>query len=89
MNPIIHLNGTSGEELLNQAENAERALREAYDAICKAAPHARDYYVNQDPDAFRKARKAHDGHVDQLNDLITYYSTLAVFLQDQIDERER
>ena len=42
--PIIHLNGTSREALLNALESAYGAITEAMDKLCECAPNGRDYY---------------------------------------------
>lgn len=42
--PMIHLNGTSAEELSQKFEDARLALDAAYRAVLATAPHARDYY---------------------------------------------
>lgn len=42
--PIIHLNGTSKESLLEALENAYAAVREAMDKLRECAPNGRDYY---------------------------------------------
>jgi hypothetical protein len=44
--PTVHLNGTSGEDLLDQYGSAVEAVREAIDAVCDTGPNARDYYVH-------------------------------------------
>lgn len=42
--PIIHLNGTSKQMLLDDLENAYYALNKAYAAIKETGPNGRDYY---------------------------------------------
>jgi predicted nucleic acid-binding protein len=70
--PTVHLNGTSREELLQQVEFAGQALCNAYDALAKMAPHARDYYP-QGPDAILAATKEHS---DRLHRLATINSEI-------------
>ena len=43
--PVVHLNGTSRDELIEQRITFGQALRAALDALAKAAPNGRDYYV--------------------------------------------
>ncbi len=50
--PRVHINGTSGEDLLQQYSDAETAIVGAVDRI--PVPDERDYYV-QDPGAFQAA----------------------------------
>lgn len=42
--PLIHMNGTSAEELLNLREAFYAALQEAEQALKQMAPNGRDYY---------------------------------------------
>lgn len=42
--PVVHLNGTSRDALVSQANAAVMALDIALGALQLAAPHARDYY---------------------------------------------
>jgi len=84
--PTIHLNGTSGEALLDQATSAAQALREALEAMGRAAPNARDYYV-QGPEAFPLADDAHDARCAAVRALIAEYEELAEALADALDER--
>lgn len=61
--PTVHLNGTSAESLTAQLQRVGRALDEAINALSIATPHDRDYYVQADPDAGRKARLATDERI--------------------------
>jgi len=42
--PLVHLNGTSKESLMDQLDAVYYALGEAYDKMKRAAPNRRDYY---------------------------------------------
>jgi hypothetical protein len=42
--PVIHLNGTSREALMEQYLDARNAVEEAIVALGKAGPNPRDYY---------------------------------------------
>jgi len=44
MIPLVHLNGTRGEELAEQNEYAYQAMRIAIEQLIDARPNARDYY---------------------------------------------
>lgn len=46
--PTIHLNGTGGEQLLEQVTDSCRALQAAIEKMRAAWPNARDYYVQED-----------------------------------------
>lgn len=53
--PVVHLNGTSQQELLEQVETAMVAVTEAQQALAKMRPHMRDYYVHPQEGAFHFA----------------------------------
>jgi hypothetical protein len=55
--PIIHLNGTSKQSLLEQLEEVYLALSAALDAMRKASPNGRDYYPQ--PGRMEKALLVH------------------------------
>jgi hypothetical protein len=65
MIPLVHLNGTGKEELLDQLGVAEAAMRVAMAAVHKASPNARDYYPIG-PDAYTQARNEHAARMGSL-----------------------
>jgi len=69
--PVVHLNGTSRQELEGQLEQALHALRAAEKALREAAPHARDYYPHCDPNAFKEAQHNHFKRLDRLQSVRT------------------
>lgn len=75
--PTVHTNGTSREELLQQALDASAALKMARAAMQAAAPHGRDYYV-QGMDAYADARKEHEARIQALDGLHSHYYDLAL-----------
>lgn len=88
MTPSIHLNGTSGDELLAQATDAGAALRRAIDAMQAAAPNARDYYPQGDA-AFEVARKEHLSRLERVSSVLVEYEQLAEAIADARDARRR
>ena len=74
--PIVNLNGTSSHELLDQHLKVLRALRAARDAINEAAPHGRDYQLNE-PRAHNLALADHYGRRVMLDKIIAEYNALA------------
>ena len=68
--PSIHLNGTSRSELVMQIYNAVRALENAGNMLQKAAPHSRDYYV-QNIGNFSKAQQQHLSRMLRLGSIQT------------------
>ena len=63
--PLIHLNGTSRQSLLDQLCDAGEAVRKAMDALCQASPNGRDYYP-LGPEAYKRALDEHQSRYDRL-----------------------
>lgn len=62
--PVIHLNGTSREALMEQYLDARNAVEEAIVALGKAGPNPRDYYPVEG--AFSEAIAEHAARVNAL-----------------------
>jgi hypothetical protein len=56
--PIVHLNGTSRGELVEQRIEVGHKVREALKALAEAFPNARDYYLVDG--LLAKAREQHE-----------------------------
>lgn len=63
--PLVHLNGTSAEELMKQQRDLYEAVTAAVDVALAATPNARDYYPLGDG-AFAAAREAHSARIAKL-----------------------
>lgn len=63
--PMIHLNGTSKESLIEGLCKASNAIEEAYQALKQTAPNGRDYY----PLGSEAIRVAESEHMDRLRRL--------------------
>lgn len=74
--PTIHTNGTSREALLDQICNAGNAVRTAIDALCDAAPNARDYYPQGD-NAYQMSASEHARRVDALRAVLNELQDIA------------
>ena len=89
--PTIHLNGTSGEELLGQMSEARAALLAAYRALQKAAPHERDYYVqganSEGNSALSVAQYEHRERLRKLVEVDADLLEISMGIRDQLDER--
>lgn len=85
--PTVHLNGSSGQVLLDQYAAAAEAVRKALDAVCDACPNARDYYV-QGSDAALAAQREHESRVTALKRVRLELVALVEGIQDQIDAKE-
>lgn len=60
--PLVHLNGTAKNDLLEQNEEAESALSRAIEAVKMAAPHGRDYPLGD----YATARMQHESRMQRL-----------------------
>lgn len=87
MIPTVHLNGTTGEVLVDQYTVAAQAVQKAIDAVCDAGPNSRDYYV-QGPDASLAAQREHEARVAALKRVRDEMAAIAEAIQDQIDARD-
>lgn len=84
--PTIHLNGTSAEELFEQVCNVLRDLRSARAVMAAAAPHGRDYPINDY--SFIHANSEHTDRLLRLGSIIREYEALAEHIADERDARE-
>jgi len=67
--PVVHRNGTSRAELLEQACDAGAAISRALNALYEAGPNQRDYYVK--PGHWEKALAQHERRIETLKALLT------------------
>lgn len=74
--PVVHLNGTSAERLLEGFTDARYAVSKAIDALEEAAPNARDYYP-LGGSAFDVAVDEHRARVDKLRSVAKELGELA------------
>jgi ABC-type transporter Mla subunit MlaD len=82
--PLVHMNGTSGKDLLQQVTDAGRALGKAQRALDEAAPNARDYYPRGDA-AFREAVAQHQDRAERLRSVHKELEQIAEAIADQMD----
>ena len=74
--PRVHRNGTSRDELLKQLADARQAIDQALEAMARATPHGRDYYVIGDR-AIIQAREEHFARVAKLSEVLTELETIS------------
>jgi hypothetical protein len=79
--PTIHLNGTSGMQLLDDHLAAVEALRDAWKALAAAAPNGRDYYP-QGPGAFSTAIDQHADRLSRLDKIKKEIEEIAVAISN-------
>ena len=88
--PTVHLNGTSGADLLSQTTDAMLALSDAMLALQAAAPHGRDYYVQQDYwNAFPRAQDQHWDRIEKLKAVQADLVAISEAIHAQMTERGR
>ena len=88
MIPLVHLNGTSGENLLRENRAAARAIETALEALIAGGPNARDYYVI-DAHAFPQARDEHHARLTALHSIKMDLDIIGMKIADQIADRDR
>jgi|ERR1041385_2071933 hypothetical protein len=83
--PTIHLNGTSGKELLEGYMQALTAVREAQEKLQQTSPNGRDYYP-QGSDALGNAINEHNARRDKLQSVYDELMDLALHCDIIISE---
>ena len=86
--PLVHLNGSSADTLIEQYERSMGALRKALDAMREGYPNARDYYPQGD-DAFRLAREQYDARIRAVDNVLAELGLLAENVYEQKTERKK
>ena len=80
--PMVHLNGTSRDQLLDVREKAYYALLAAYDAVKGIAPNGRDYYPYGNGE-FEKATDAQLSRLRRIDDVREEISQEMVSILEQ------
>jgi hypothetical protein len=82
--PTIHRNGTAAKDLLEGYCEAMTGLRDAIQALQKAGPNARDYYVQKEHGAFEIARAEHEDRLERMRSVLKEMEALAEFVADHV-----
>ena len=77
--PALHLNGTSADDLLEQQADVLAALEGLRQALAKATPNARDYYVVSET-AYAEALAAHRAEFSVLEALVSRHEVIGLHL---------
>ena len=83
--PIVHLNGTSRQELIEQRSIASIAIVQAIGALQGMSQNGRDYYP--EPGLMEKAQAQHRRRLQTLKDLQDEIMSEADILFDEIVEK--
>jgi len=86
--PTLHLNGSSGDTLLDNAHDAVRDLDVLIDGLRMHPPHARDFYV-QGEGAYRSARAEHEARIAALTAILAEYREIKSGIRRQLAARMR
>lgn len=86
--PLLHMNGSSAETLIDGYTKAHNLLDAAIDALRACAPNGRDYYP-QGPAALMQAVREHDKRIASLCEVLTEIELLAENVNEQRDARAK
>lgn len=79
--PIVNINGSSKQSLLDDNSNIRAALENVLDVLAQAAPHGRNYQGHPYPEsALGIARTNHSARYQQIEALITEYTRQALVI---------
>lgn len=84
--PVIHLNGTAAETLLEDNIEARRTIEDAISRIQKMEFNGRDYYPVAG--SFEKARDERMAILTNLRDASDYFLAIAEHCSEVVAERE-
>lgn len=74
--PTVHFNGTSRDELLRQHVDAIQTIHAAIEAVQRAAPNGRDYYL-QGESAIGQALYEYRDRLKRLESVLSELNTIA------------
>lgn len=80
--PLVNNNGTTQEELLKPVYEAYRAVHAAYEAVCKTAPHGRDYQISP-PEDYPMARRDFERRTKDLTTIMEELQALYIGIERQ------
>jgi hypothetical protein len=79
--PSVHLNGTSRGSLIEQQHDVWEAANKLMVALSEAAPHGRDYYV-QEGNPLTQAQEEHRARVRQVQTIMDDSENTIIKLQE-------
>lgn len=79
--PIVHLNGTSREELIQVRRDAARSVFDAISAVAAMSPNGRDYYPVRG--LFDQARDQHARRLKALDEIYNEILAEAMTLSEE------
>ena len=88
--PVVHMNGSNGQELLDNVLKAAKAVETAFEAVVKTCPHGRDYYLSASVHPGGAIGHAMDEYMVRKTRLQAIYKDLtgiAEIIQEQLDAK--
>ena len=86
--PVINLNGSSAEHLVEEYKTAYQAVRAAYEALRHVTVHGRDFQTAPEG-TYEKARAEQVARLEKLRQVEDDLASLACDVQEQLDARKR
>lgn len=90
--PRIHLNGTDGQQLLDEYHAAIAAVQSAIMTMERVTVHGRDYYVIARPagapDPSCVSMDEHRARLNKMRDVVRDLVSIAANIQAQLNERK-
>jgi len=86
--PVINLNGSSAQTLVEEYKAAYTAIRVAYEAVQQVTVHGRDFQTAPEG-TYEKARAEQTARLTKLQEVEDDMAELARLVQQQVDARKR
>ena len=86
--PVLNLNGTSAETLLEEYQDAYSAILKALRVVQQVTVNGRDYQTAPHG-TYEKARAEHLARLEKLQSIVLDFSAIIQDVQDQEDARKR
>lgn len=77
---MIHNNGSSEKDLLNDLQEAFLSLRESLSKLSKTAPHQRDYYIKCNND-YKVAIEQYKNRCNKISEVMDELEQIAITIQ--------
>lgn len=84
--PMVHLNGTGQDDLVDAYSDAAFAVDAAIDMLAKTGPNGRDYYP-LGPESLERANREHRSRIKRLHDVKSELEALCNAVVDRSGER--
>jgi hypothetical protein len=85
--PVLNWNGTDGDVLMAHYIKTLDALHTLQGLMREGTPHGRDYQTAE-PGTYEKAREQHSEMLNELSDIETRITSIAIGVQEQLIDRK-